>query len=135
MRLDPLRVRVPRRARHHLPSEASVKTFASRLRAAREARGLTQLDLAAQTGIAQTALSHYETWRREPNLRNLRILAEALDVSTDYLTGHEGIGARIAMHARALKNCFDEDGNLARDHRRSLANLRDEFRAISRRVP
>ena len=50
-------------------------------------RGLSQTDLAAKTGLQQVAISFFETGRRSPSLGNLRRLADALEVTTDYLMG------------------------------------------------
>ncbi|MGH0038370.1 MAG: helix-turn-helix domain-containing protein [Myxococcota bacterium] len=54
----------------------------------REERGWSQADLAGRAGLQQSALSHYENATRRPSFANLRRLARALDVSTDYLVGH-----------------------------------------------
>jgi transcriptional regulator with XRE-family HTH domain len=61
--------------------------FPVRLRAAREYRGFTQNDLAKLTGLNPAAVSHFETGGRKPSFDNLRLLADKLDVTTDYLLG------------------------------------------------
>lgn len=61
--------------------------FPRRLRAARELRGLSQLEVAERAHLQQAAVSHYESGSRRPSLRNLRRLSEALEVTTDYLVG------------------------------------------------
>lgn len=61
--------------------------FPSRLRTAREYRGLTQGELAQKTGMQPSAISHFETGARKPSFDNLRILGDTLDVTTDYLLG------------------------------------------------
>lgn len=63
------------------------RIFPRRLRRAREEKGWSQADLAARAGLQQSALSHYENATRRPSFANLRRLARALDVSTDYLVG------------------------------------------------
>ena len=50
-------------------------------------RGFSQCDLAAKTGLRQVAISFFETGRRSPSLANLKRLADALEVTTDYLMG------------------------------------------------
>jgi transcriptional regulator with XRE-family HTH domain len=70
--------------------QASTKVariFPDRLRAAREMRALSQLELAERARLQQAAVSHYEAGARRPGLRNLRRLSEALEVTTDYLVG------------------------------------------------
>ena len=61
--------------------------FATRLRQAREIRGLDQGALSERAQVSATTLSHFESGRREPSLANLRRLVKALDVSADYLLG------------------------------------------------
>ena len=68
-------------------SSATSNVFAHRLRAARQKRGLNQLDLASRAGLQATAISHFETGTRRPSFDNLRRLADALGVTTDYLLG------------------------------------------------
>lgn len=61
--------------------------FPDRLRRAREYRGLNQAELAQKSGMQPSAISHFETGTRKPSFDNLRILADSLDVTTDYLLG------------------------------------------------
>ncbi|MBI3129668.1 MAG: helix-turn-helix transcriptional regulator [Candidatus Tectomicrobia bacterium] len=69
--------------RKSTPSEI----FPERLRAAREMRELSQGALATRAGMQPSAISHFESGTRKPSFENLRRLADALDVSTDYLLG------------------------------------------------
>jgi transcriptional regulator with XRE-family HTH domain len=64
-----------------------VGLFPRRLRAARDMRRFSQLELAVRARLQQAAVSHYESGERRPSLRNLRRLSEALEVTTDYLVG------------------------------------------------
>lgn len=50
------------------------------LRRIRKLRGLSQVDLAALSGVSQYTITEVETGRREPRPSTLRKLAEALDV-------------------------------------------------------
>lgn len=69
-------------------SESSPSTiFPNRLRRAREYRGLTQGELAERAKLQPSAISHFETGARKPSFDNLRLLADTLDVTTDYLLG------------------------------------------------
>lgn len=61
--------------------------FPDRLRCAREYRGLTQSELAGRARLQPSAISHFETGARKPSFDNLRLLADTLDVTTDYLLG------------------------------------------------
>ena len=59
--------------------------FASRLKAARLMRHVTQVELSRKSGIPAPVISHFEHGRREPSLGNFRRLADALSVSADFL--------------------------------------------------
>lgn len=64
-------------------------TFPDRLRAAREKRDLSQSELARKVGMQPSAIAHFEGDRRKPSFDNIRVLAQALNVSADYLLGSE----------------------------------------------
>ena len=61
--------------------------FSERLRCAREMRKLTQIELGIRASLPSTTIAHLETSSRKPSFDNLRKLAEALEVTTDYLLG------------------------------------------------
>ena len=61
--------------------------FPDRLKAARTLRKMNQTDLAARAGLPSTSISHFEAGSRKPSFDNLRRLAVALQVTTDYLLG------------------------------------------------
>jgi len=68
----------------------SSQKFPDRLRAMRELRQLSQTQLATRSGLQPSVISHFETGRRVPSFDNLRRLAEALEVTADYLLGRTG---------------------------------------------
>lgn len=87
--------------------------FADRLRAAREVRKMSQSDLAEKTGLMPSAVSHFETGRRSPSFANLKVLSDALKVTTDYLIGRSdsmevsnSVSIKLLRHARKMS---DED--------------------------
>lgn len=61
--------------------------FWERLKQARADRGWTQRELARRAGMHPTAISHFENGAREPSLRNLVALIEALRVKAKVLLG------------------------------------------------
>ena len=84
----PLRTRILEYYANGMQSVTKVsRIFPERLRAAREMRELSQLELAERAQLQQAAVSHYESGARRPSLRNLSRLSEALEVTTDYLVG------------------------------------------------
>jgi transcriptional regulator with XRE-family HTH domain len=61
--------------------------FGEKLVALRQQRGLTQVQLAAASGITQRAISYYETMPGYPAAPAIIALAKALRVSADELLG------------------------------------------------
>ena len=89
--------------------------FPERLRTAREHRELSQGELADRAGLQASAVSHFETAGRKPSFDNLKKLADALNVSTDYLLGRtaemEGLaktGDRLHRHYAGLSSEYQE---------------------------
>jgi transcriptional regulator with XRE-family HTH domain len=68
------------------PSEP-IDIFKERLKSARELRGLSQTQLATNASLPPSSVSHFEAGARKPSFDNLKRLASALDVTTDYLLG------------------------------------------------
>lgn len=64
--------------------------FYKRLRDARKVNGLTQEELAEKADISRVMVSRYETGTVMPTVDVLVNLADALNVSTDYLLGRKG---------------------------------------------
>jgi transcriptional regulator with XRE-family HTH domain len=62
------------------------KILAERLKQARLCHKLTQTQVGHRAGMPPAQVSHYENGVR-PTVDNLRKLAAALDVSTDWLVG------------------------------------------------
>jgi transcriptional regulator with XRE-family HTH domain len=62
--------------------------FTIRLRNAREnIRKWSQSQLAERANMPPSSIAHFETGNRKPSFDTLRRLANALDVTTDYLLG------------------------------------------------
>ena len=103
------------------PSEV----FAARLRAAREKRKLSQGDLANRARFQASAISHFETGTRKPSFDNLRRLADALDVTTDYLLGRvtndQALAGADKLH-RDLDRLTSADRDIAENFLKMLAD-------------
>src|SRR5207302_8627217 len=99
-------------------------SFAERLRAARGIRDLSQEGLARRASLQPSAISHFETGTRRPSFDNLRRLADALDVTTDYLLGRvedmQDLAGADTLH-RHLDRLTTEDREVAEEILQLLA--------------
>lgn len=55
------------------------------LRTARKTKGLTMKELGEKVGVSESAISQYETGKREADFETLLKIGEVLDCSIDYL--------------------------------------------------
>lgn len=112
------------------------KLFPQRLRAARELRELNQVQLASRANLQASAISHFETGLRKPSFDNLKRLADALDVTTDYLLARvddpAGFGSAERIH-RHLGQLTGSDRKTAEEMIEILA-MRAQRRSRRRRV-
>lgn len=101
--------------------------FADRLRTVRKLRNLSQGDLAERTGLQPSAVSHFESDRRTPSFDNLKRLADALNVSADYLLGRIDL---IAMFVPDSRTAPEPEMTIARMIEKLKENLNPRFSAI-----
>ncbi len=78
------------------------RTFNERLVELRTEKGLSQKDAAADLGISQALLSHYEKGIREYSLSFLCKAAEYYNVTTDYILGRTD--SRYGLNSTALED-------------------------------
>jgi transcriptional regulator with XRE-family HTH domain len=98
--------------------------FTERLKAARELRGLSQAQLAERSGFQPSAISRFETGASKPSFDNLRRLAAALEVSTDFLLGLVDEPTGTAASTDPLYRDFEKLTSEQRDFaRRYVADL------------
>jgi transcriptional regulator with XRE-family HTH domain len=73
-------------------------SIGERLKKAREAKGLTQSQLAKMLNVSDVTISRYENNTRSPDADMLRRLADILSVSADYLIGRTDYVDTAAAH-------------------------------------
>ncbi len=74
-------------------ARAAYPQMGERLRAARQARGLTLRELAQRLGVSPSMVSQIETGRASPSVSTLYAIANELDVSLDELLFNDRRGA------------------------------------------
>lgn len=78
-------------------------SLGKRVKIARIERGISQQALAERTGLRQAHVSLIENDRHEPGAHAVRALAQALDVSADYLLGLSG-ALKVSRRRKNGKN-------------------------------
>lgn len=63
--------------------------FGKKLKEVRISHGLTQAQLADKLGVSASTVGMYEQGRREPDNKMLSKICTILNISTDYLLGHD----------------------------------------------
>jgi transcriptional regulator with XRE-family HTH domain len=102
----------------------SMSIFAKRLKTARELRKLSQSQLAEETQLQPSAISHFEIGNRSPSFDNLKRLADALDVTTDYLIGRSDSPQVSAETATQL---FRDAGKLSSEDLKFLQRMAEDL--------
>lgn len=103
---------------------APSEIFQERLKAARDLRGWSQSDLAGRAGMPPSSIAHFETGSRKPSFDTLRRLANALEVTTDYLLGRAddpGLAESGDPIYRDVGKLTGRDRELAKDFLKMLA--------------
>ena len=70
-----------------MKNEQPSEKFPKRLKTARAMRQWNQNELAERANLPASSIAHFEIGSRKPSFDNLRRLAIALNVTTDYLLG------------------------------------------------
>lgn len=104
------------------PSRTPTSLFKDRLRKTREDKGLSQAQLAEKTGLQPSAISHFEAGRRSPSFDNLRVLADALGVTTDHLLGRE---QKVGFAGPVAEKLFRRAGQMSTRDLEILAEFAD----------
>lgn len=103
--------------------------FQERLKTARELRKWSQSDLAGRAGMPSSSIAHFETGSRKPSFDTLRRLANALEVTTDYLLGRvddPGLAEAGDPLYRDVGKLTGHDRELAKDFLKMLAERNQE---------
>jgi len=98
--------------------------FKERLKSARELREMKQSELAGLAKLPPSSIAHFEAGSRKPSFDTLRRLANALDVTTDYLLGRveePGLAEAGDPLYRDMGKLTNRDREIAREFLEMLA--------------
>ena len=92
-------------------------------------RRMSQAELAKKAGLQPTAISHFETATRSPSFDNLKRLADALNVATDYLIGRSDelklAGPEADNLFPRIRKTFGRGSRRYSSHERSIAREKE----------
>jgi len=89
----------------------------------RDRKGLSQTELAEKSGVSRVMIGKYERGEAMPSIDAAKKIADALEVSLDYLVG-EGINSKLDK--QALKRLQDLE-QLEDDKKKTLFDLIDTY--------
>lgn len=81
--------------------------FGDRLRSFRQAKGMTQKELADKLSISPSTIGMYEQNRRVPDIDTISQIAQVFSVSIDYLLGIEKSGGNNYSNFQLFDESFD----------------------------
>ena len=105
--------------------EQLFKEMGARIAQARKARGLTQVQLAEQLGIAQQTLAHYEGGRLRLPVPTLLALATELKVSVTELIGESAALPHKPGPVSRLQRQVEQISRLPRSKQKLASDLLD----------
>ena len=96
------------------------RCFPETLSALRRERNISQRCAAAELGISQALLSHYENGAREPGLSFVCRACDYYGVSADYLLGRSELPDAASNAAQTAEEYFDKLRDLITEAKSSL---------------
>lgn len=86
-----------------------IKKFSERLSYCMSEQGLNGVELSSLSGVTTATISRYLNGLRMPTIDNIILLADALDVSVDYLLGlHDVPDDKILTNAYSIASSDDK---------------------------
>ena len=109
-------------------TQNSKVAFGKRLAAAREVKGYTKEKLSKVVDVHHTQVGRYEKGEASPSAEVLKKMANALDVSTDYLmNGTTTDLAAENINDKTLINQFNRISELTEENKTVVSKLIDAF--------
>jgi len=100
-------------------------TFCHILSELRRQKGYSQRKVAADLGISQALLSHYENGAREPGLNFVCRACDYYEVTADYVLGRTAENGRRSRELQAVAQLTEELRALTGRAEQALAELED----------
>lgn len=91
-------------------------TLANKLKEARKNAGLTQSELAEKLSVSRQAITKWETEKGIPDVENLKMLSQVLNVSIDYLLDDEEESDATMIKEKINLDDYVKEGNMRCKH-------------------
>jgi transcriptional regulator with XRE-family HTH domain len=105
-----------------------MNNLGNRIAQLRKQKNMSQTDLAKQAGVSYAQIGRYETKGAQPPAEVLRMIAEALDTTSDYLiSGDKDEKAQAALKDIELLRQFKAVEQMNDDDRSVIKKLIDAF--------
>lgn len=111
--------------------------YADRMKELRENKGITQKELADALNVTQTAVTYWETRKREPSIEMIRKIAEYFEVAPSYLMGWETLlpisfnpDGTINHSSINAKELFDEDAYIWLSQIETIEELKKNAKSV-----
>lgn len=105
-----------------------MSTLGERIKLTRKALGFSQSELADKVGISYAQIGRYETKDTQPPAKTLTVIADALEVSPDFLLyGSNDEKAKTRLSDPELINQFKAIEDMDEDDRNVVKKLIDAF--------
>ena len=116
--------------------ETFFKVLGARLKEARRAQGMTQVELAEKLGIAQQTLAHYEVGRLRVPISLLPVLAQTLRLTFDEILIGRQLGRSAGKRGPAsrLEQQIEAVNRLPKSKQRFVVDMIDAVLAQSQSV-
>ena len=113
-----------------LNAEIKEESFSKKLREIRRRKNLSQAEMGKILGLHYTHISRYERGVSKPTVESLKRIAEALEVTTDYLIEDKpDKAAKAKIEDRMLLEQFHEIEKLSEEDKYIVKELLDAFLA------
>lgn len=106
------------------PTKTMPSPLGARIAEARSATSLSQTDLANKIGVPQYTIAYWERKSAALKADQLALLADALDVTTDFLLGRQAINERPTGKAASL---FAELSKLPRNQQQRILSMLEDM--------
>ncbi|MGN4125520.1 helix-turn-helix domain-containing protein [Lysinibacillus sphaericus] len=85
-----------------------MESLGNRIKYLREKKYISQKDFAKQIGVSSTVLSRYESDDRKPDYDTLQLIADNLNVSTDFLLARTTSLEKLTLNENILPEFFND---------------------------